>query len=162
MPDVSTSFGNRYAAFDYNTMSSPHFYSPTVVGAAEPTTVSTIVIGTDPNATINFDASAQSVIYYTASAGANWTINFRGSGGMSLNGYMAIGDTLTLVTMTTQGATAYYNSAYQIDGTAVTPKWQGGTAPTAGNASGIDVYTYTITKTANATYNVLASISQFK
>lgn len=162
MPDVSTSFGNRSAAFDYHAMSSPRLFSPSVVGATEPTTVSSIVIGTAPNATINFNASAQSVIYYTANAGANWAINFRGSGGMSLNGYMAIGDTLTLVTMTTQGATAYFNNAYQIDGVTVVPKWQGGTAPTAGNASGIDVYTYTITKTANATYNVLASISQFK
>jgi hypothetical protein len=64
--------------------------------------------------------------------------------------------------MTTQGGTAYYNSAYQIDGTAVTPKWQGGTAPTSGNASGLDIYTYTITKTANATYTVIAAVTQFK
>jgi hypothetical protein len=49
-----------------------------------------------------------------------------------------------------------------IDGTSVTPKWQGGSAPTSGNASGIDVYSYTIIKTGSAAYNVLASITQFK
>jgi hypothetical protein len=64
--------------------------------------------------------------------------------------------------MVTQGATAYYNNAVQIDGASVTPKWQGGTAPTAGNASSVDVYTYTITKTANTTFTVLASLTQFK
>ena len=75
---------------------------------------------------------------------------------------MATGDSISVTFMVTQGATAYYNSAYQIDGSAVVPKWQGGTAPTSGNASGIDVYNYVITKTASATYTVLAAISQFK
>ena len=75
---------------------------------------------------------------------------------------MTTNDTIAVTFMVTQGATAYYNSAVTIDGTSVTPKWQGGTAPSSGNASGIDVYNYVITKTASATYTVLASISQFK
>ena len=64
--------------------------------------------------------------------------------------------------MSTQGATAYYNSAVTIDGSSVTPKWQGGTAPTSGNASGIDSYVYSIIKTGSATFTVLASQTQFK
>ena len=75
---------------------------------------------------------------------------------------MSTGQSITVAFMVTQGSTAYYNNGWQIDGTSVTPKWQGGTAPTSGNASGIDVYTYTITKTASATYTVLASLTQFK
>ena len=63
--------------------------------------------------------------------------------------------------MLTQGSTAYYLNAYQVDGGSVTPKWQGGTAPTAGNASGIDAYSFTIIKTADATFTVLASQTQF-
>jgi hypothetical protein len=63
--------------------------------------------------------------------------------------------------LTTQGSTAYYNSAVQIDGVSVTPKWQGGSAPTSGNASSIDSYTYVIYKTASATYTVLASQTKF-
>ena len=44
----------------------------------------------------------------------------------------------------------------------MTPKWQGGTAPSAGNASSIDVYVYTIIKTAaTPTYTVLGSQTQF-
>jgi len=74
---------------------------------------------------------------------------------------MSTGQTVTIAFLVTQGSTAYYENVFQIDGTTVTPKWQGGTAPSSGNASAIDVYTYTITKTASATYTVLASQTKF-
>jgi hypothetical protein len=64
--------------------------------------------------------------------------------------------------MVTQGATPYFNNVIQVDGTTITPRWQGGVAPTAGNASGIDIYSYTIIKTASATFTVLAAQVQFK
>lgn len=120
------------------------------------------IAATAATGTINYDALTQSIIYYTSNASANWTLNIRGSSSVSLNSLMATGESLTVVHKVTQGATAYYNSALQIDGSAVTPKWQGGSAPTAGNASSIDVYAYTITKTASATFTVLASQTQFK
>jgi hypothetical protein len=65
--------------------------------------------------------------------------------------------------MVTNGATAFYNNVVQVDGTTtgVTTKWQGGTAPTSGNASSIDVYTYAIIKTAASTFTVLAAVSKF-
>jgi hypothetical protein len=125
---------------------------------AEITTVS----ATAATGTINYDVTTQSILYYTSNASANWTVNFRGSSGTSLNTLMATNDSISVTFMVTQGATAYYNSAVTIDGSAVTPKWQGGSAPTSGNASSIDVYNYVITKTASATYTVLAAISQFK
>jgi hypothetical protein len=77
---------------------------------------------------------------------------------------LAIGQSITIAILTTQGSTAYYNNATpQIDGTStgVTIKWQGGTAPTAGNANEIDVYTFVIIKTAASTYTVLASQTKF-
>ena len=61
----------------------------------------------------------------------------------------------------TAGTTPYYASAFQIDGSAVTPKWSGGVAPTAGNASSIDSYSFTIIKTASATFTVLGAQSKF-
>jgi hypothetical protein len=64
--------------------------------------------------------------------------------------------------MVTQGATAYYNSAVTIDGTSVTPKWQGGVAPSSGTVNAVDIYTYAIVKTASATYSVFASKTDFK
>ena len=129
-----------------------------ITSAAEVTTVS----ATAATGTINYDVTTQSVLYYTTSASANWTVNLRASSGTSLNTALATGQSITLAFMVTQGATAFYNNAFTIDGVSVTPKWQGGTAPTAGNAAGIDVYTYTITKTASATYIILASLTQFK
>lgn len=125
--------------------------------AAETTTIS----ATAATGTINYDVTTQSVLYYTTNASANWTVNFRGSSGTSLNTLLATGQSITVAFLVTQGATAYYNSAVQVDGASVTPKYQGGTAWTAGNASSIDAYTYTIIKTANATFTVLASQTKF-
>jgi len=120
------------------------------------------VSATAATGTINFDVITQSVLYYTTSASANWTVNFRGNSTTSLNTMMATGQSVTVAFLVTQGATAYYNNAVTVDGTSVTPKWQGGTAPTAGNASGVDIYTYTIVKTGSAAYTIFASQTQFK
>jgi hypothetical protein len=125
--------------------------------AAEVATVS----ATAATGTIAYDITTQSVLYYTSNASANWTVNFRASSGTSLNTAMTTGQSVTAAFLVTQGATAYYNSAVQVDGSSVTPKWQGGTAPAAGNASGIDAYIYTIIKTGSATFTVLASQTRF-
>jgi len=119
------------------------------------------ISATAATGTIAYDILTQSLLYYTSNASADFTLNFRGDASNSLNSLMAIGETITVSFWNTNGATAYKNSAVQIDGSAVTPKWQGGSAPSAGNASSIDVYTYAITKTANATFTVLASQSKF-
>lgn len=119
------------------------------------------VSATAATGTINFDVTTQSVLYYTTNASANWTVNFRGSSGTSLNTVMSVGQAISATFLVTNGSTAYYNSAVTIDGGAVTPKWQGGSAPTSGNASAIDIYTYAIIKTGSATFTVLASQSKF-
>jgi hypothetical protein len=119
------------------------------------------VVAAAPSATTNFYVQSGSVQYYTTSAANNWTLNIAFSSGTSMNTALAVGQSVTFTLVTTQGATAYYNSAVTIDGTSVTPKWVGG-APTAGNASGLDVYRYAVIKTASATYTVLASLTQFK
>ena len=124
---------------------------------SEPTTIS----ATASTGTINYDVATQSIVYYTTNATANWTMNFRALSSATLNSLMAIGQTITVTFMATQGATAYYNSAVTIDGTSVTPKWQSGITPNAGNANSVDTYTYAIIKTANATFTVLASQTRY-
>ncbi len=119
------------------------------------------ISATAATGTINFDITTQSVLYYTTSASANFTVNIRASSGSTLNSIMSTGECMTVAFLVTNGATAYYNSAVQVDGASVTPKWQGGTAPTAGNASSVDVYAYTVIKTADATFTVLASQTRF-
>ena len=119
------------------------------------------ISATAATGTINFDTTTQSVLYYTTNASGNFTVNFRGSSGTTQNTIMATGESLSATFLVTNGATAYYNSAVQVDGSSVTPKWQGGTAPTSGNASAIDSYTYVIIKTGSAAFTVLASITKF-
>ena len=128
------------------------------VNALETATISAIAA----TGTINYDITTQSVLYYTTNASANWTTNLRASSGTTLNTAMATGESITAAFLVTQGATAYYNNVVQVDGTTVgvTIKWQSA-VPTAGNASGIDVYTYTVIKTGAATFTVLASVTPF-
>lgn len=103
-----------------------------------------------------FDVLSGGVVYITANSTANGTINFRGNGSTTLASVLAVGQSVSCVLAITN-STAYYPTAFQIDGSAVTPKWSGGTAPSAGNASAIDAYTFTIIKTATTpTYTVLA------
>lgn len=117
------------------------------------------VVASAATGTINFDVSTASVWYYTTNATANHTLNFRYSSGTTLNTAMATGDAITLVWLNTNGATAYYPNVIQIDGTTVTPKVPA--AISAGNASAIDAYTFTIIKTANATFTVLETQTKF-
>jgi hypothetical protein len=129
----------------------------TVTEMRETATVS----ATAATGTINYDALTQVVLYYTTNASGNFTVNFRGSSTVSLDSLMSTGQSLSATFLVTNGSTAYYNSAVQVDGSSVTPKWQGGSAPTSGNASSIDIYTYVIIKTASATFTVLASVTKF-
>ena len=120
------------------------------------------ISATAATGTINYDVTTQSVLYYTSNASANWTVNLRASSGTSLNTAMSTGEAITVVFLVTQGSTAYYNNVVQVDGTTVTPKWQNGSAPTAGNINSVDAYSYTIVKTGSAAFTVFASLVQFK
>jgi hypothetical protein len=117
------------------------------------------VVASAATGTINFDVATASVWYYTSNATANHTLNFRYSSGTSLNTAMATGDAITLVWLNTNGTTPYYPSAIQIDGNSVTPKVPA--AISAGNASAIDAYSFTIIKTASATFTVLETQTKF-
>ena len=117
------------------------------------------VVASAATGTINFDVSTASVWYYTTNATANHTLNFRYSSGVSLNTALATGDAITLVWLNTNGSTAYYPNAITIDGNSVTPKVPA--AISAGNASAIDAYSFTIIKTASATFTVLETQTKF-
>jgi len=129
------------------------FVSPTETGN---------VVASAATGTINFNFETSSVWYYTSNASANFTLNFRYNSSTTLASKLSVGESITVVFMNTNGTTAYYPNVIQIDGTTVTPKIQGGTAITAGNASSIDAYSFTILKTAaTPTYLVLESQSKF-
>ena len=118
------------------------------------------VVASAATGTINFDVSTASVWYYTSNATANHTLNFRYSSGATLSSALAVGDAITLVWLNTNGTTAYYPNVIQIDGSTVTPKVPA--AISAGNASSIDAYSFTIIKTAaTPTYTVLETQTKF-
>lgn len=120
------------------------------------------VVASAATGTINIDVVTSSAWYYTSNATANHTLNFRGNSGTTLSSLLAVGASITIAWANTNGTTAYYPNVIQIDGTTVTPKWLGGTAPSAGNASSIDLYAFTVVKTAaTPTYTVFASQSKF-
>jgi hypothetical protein len=100
--------------------------------------------------------------YNYATATGNFTLSVRGNVSNTLDSLLAVSDSITCAFAITNGATAYYMTAFSVDGNAQTVKWQGGAAPTAGNANSVDVYVFTILKTdATPTYVVLGSLTQF-
>ena len=119
------------------------------------------VVGTAAASTYNFYIASGSIQLITANAANNWITNIAFSSGTSMNTEMATGDSITLCMLVTQGSTPYYCTAVNVDGTVQTVHWQGGTAPSAGNASGIDAYNFTVIKTASATYTILGTLTQF-
>ena len=119
------------------------------------------ITATAANATINIDILSNVVVYCTANATGNFTVNFRGNAGTTFNNAVPANVSVSASLVTAQGATAYYNSLVQVDGATVTPKWQGGTAPTTGNANSTDTYVYVVMKSAANTYTILASQTKF-
>lgn len=139
------------------TLTSPIVANMQLTRARETVTIS----ATAATGTIQYDVITQVILYYTSDATGNWTLNIRGDGSNTLNTLMSVGQTMVVAFLATNGATGYYQNGFQIDGVSVTPKWQGDLTPTVGNINSIDAYTFTIIKTADATYTVLGTFSQF-
>ena len=93
--------------------------------------------------TSNYGSGGAGSLYFTSSVG--------------INTQMSTGDIMSLTMMTNVNSTAGYINNIFIDGQAATETWVGGSAPTAGGGSGIDIYTFNIIKTASATYTVIAN-----
>ena len=119
------------------------------------------IVSASATGTINIDFSTNPTVYYTLDASADWTINVRGTSSVTLNTALSTGQIATVTLLAQIGATQRRPTVFQVDGSAVTPKWMGGTAPTTGNANSIDAYTLAIIKTGNAAFTMLASQSRF-
>jgi len=98
---------------------------------------------------------------FTTTETTTATPNIRINSSTSLNNTMANGDAIS-VTIVTTAAAAGYAATVNIDGNTVgtnggTLNWTGGSAPSDGGDGGVDIYAYTIMKTASATYTVIAT-----
>ena len=123
---------------------------------------SAYVTGSPLAATQEIDVTTNSTLIVVVTYATNdFVFNVRSTPTVQLNALLIVGQAVTVTVEVAQGATPYKCTGIEIDGTTQTVNWQGGTAPTAGFASGVDVYTIHIVKTGSATYRVLASLTQF-
>jgi hypothetical protein len=151
--DLTTSQALSNKTLTSPTVNTATINSPVIVSPEERTTVS----ATAPTSTTDFDADTQGVLYLTSNTSTNWTLNVRGSSSTTLNTKLAVGDSMSIILIATNGSTAYYQTALTIDGNAQTVNYSGGTAPASGNASSKDAYSFTIFKTASATFTVFGA-----
>ena len=100
------------------------------------------------------------VHYYTTNETTTATPNIISTAGINTN--MATGDTMSITIMSKPNNAGYFPKI-SIDGvaTGITTYWNGGSAPSSAESSGVDANTYQIIKTADATYDVLANTSNF-
>jgi hypothetical protein len=145
---VNTSTFNGGTAFNF------------ILDAPEENFVST---ATAAGGTVTVDAGLSGITYSTGTATSNFIINLRADSTATLSSILNVNDAITHTYFATNGTGVFGGTAVQIDGTAVTTLWQGGSAPTGGNASSTDAYTITVFKTsATPTYVVFGSQTQFK
>lgn len=113
-----------------------------------------------PTGAINFDCKTQSVYLNSATASGNIQLNFRGDGSTTFADIVPVGKSLTAAYALYNGSTPYYVSDVKIDGTSKLSSsdfyWQGGTQPSLGNASGMDVYTFTFFRRGASSYTIFA------
>ena len=142
------------------TLTNKTITNPVLIGPEERMAVTSASASTS---TIHLNTDTSGTLYFTGSASSNHVINVRHSSNTSLNNTLTTGDSITVVWLNTNGATAYYPTRLEVDSatSGVSIKWQGGTAPSAGNASSVDAYVYNIIKTAATSYTVLASQTKF-
>jgi len=117
---------------------------------------------TGATGTVNFDILTQAILYKTANASNNFTLNIRGDSVTTLNSIMSNGQSVTCTLINTNGTSGYYANVISIDGNTITPKWPITGAPTSGTASGVDTYTFNIIKTNTNVFTVLASRAGFQ
>lgn len=105
----------------------------------------------------NLDAANGNVFLFTTQETTTCTPNIRWNGSTTLNSKVNVGDMIAITVITTAAAGGY-SAQLTIDGAAVTENWVGGSAPSAGGSSGKDIYSYTIVKTADATFTVIGNL----
>ena len=118
-----------------------------------------------PNGEFNFYLASGHFFRYSGTPGGDYYPNFKHSASINLNDMMAVNDVVTATLAVNSPASTYHiANTIHIDGNAtgensytIDTDWVGGSAPDAGNGSGHDVYSFTIIKTADKTFLILAN-----
>ena len=105
---------------------------------------------------LNLDLANGNVFLFTTAESTTSTPNIRYNSSTTLNDSMGVGDVAAVTIVTTANASGF-SAQLTIDGSAVTENWIGGSAPSGGGSSGVDIHSYTIIKTSANTYTVIAN-----
>ena len=120
---------------------------------------------TSATGAVNFDCKTQAVYLNSATASGNVQLNFRGDGSTTFADIVPEGKSLTAVYALNNGSTPYYVSDVKIDGTSQLTStkffWAGGTQPSSGNASGMDVYAFTFFRRGASAWTIFADRTFF-
>lgn len=158
-----------FATLTNKTLTAPALDRSLIAVAREKWTVSASAISVSAATAVGLNpyTAGTAAWIYTGNATNTWVPNF-GHANLtdqtaSINTWLTVGQSLTVSVAAYISNSAAFASQLKIDGqTAFTPNWQGALAPTSGNASSYDVYTYTIIKTAGTpTYVVYAARTRF-
>ena len=117
------------------------------------------------NVNINLDNGM--VYLFTTAETTTSTPNIRINSSNTLDAAMGNGKVISLTIMTTAAAAGYFTTV-EIDGNAngensytLNVDWLGGSAPSAGGSSGIDVYNITIIKQSSKNFNILIAQNNY-
>ena len=113
--------------------------------------------GATLNSASTLDLELGMVHYRTANLGAAIAPNIRYNGSTTLNSAMNTSEGLTITIITAVNNAAYYVNGLSIDGSSQTVNWIGGSAPSDGGTSGVDIYTFNIIKTGSSAYTVIGN-----
>jgi len=114
--------------------------------------VSATAVNTDANC--NIDSGL--VHYRTANLGSTANTVYLTSN-VGVNTIMATGDIMNFTVIHAVNSSSSYINNLRIEGVDQTESWVGGSAPTDGGTSGVDIYSFTIIKTADNTYTTIGN-----
>lgn len=119
------------------------------------------IIAASPPVTTDINVISGAIQFWTGNVASNVVANIRGDANTPLNSLLAVGQSSTIAFMLPQ-ATAYFVNFVKVDNANIAPVWQGGSNVAVGNANSIDLYTFTVIKTANATFKIFASQTRYQ
>ena len=117
---------------------------------------------TPATGTVNFEVLNEALLYKTANASNNFTLNIRGNSTTTFNSIINTNESMTITFINSNGTTGYYANVIQIDGVSITPLYPLSVSATTGTPSGKDVYTFNIIKLGSNSYTVFGSRIGFK
>ena len=118
------------------------------------------IVANKLSAVPNINLDNGMVHYYTTNE--TTTANPNVFSTVGINTELATGETISVTVMSKPNNAGYF-PRFSIDDklTGITTYWNGGSAPAAANASGVDANSYQIIKTGDGTFDVLANASNF-